>query len=112
GRVFQQILERRKQYPLREFFGFRDYTDDVPRLYAQGHSVCGFLVAAKGHKAFLAFVRDGLDRNWDAAVKDRYGYKDVEHLEQAWLTWASKQSEALPAPVPKKRVGWLQLPPG
>jgi hypothetical protein len=100
-KMFGQILDKGRQFPLRDFFGLRDYPTDMACLYAQGHSISGFLVAAKGHKAFLSFVRDGVERNWDDAVKDRYGYQNVEQLEKAWLAWATIQpgkAEAIAAP--------------
>lgn len=108
GKAFRHILDKRQQYPLREFFGIQEYPSDVGPIYAQGHSVCGFLVAAKGHQAFLRFVREGLERSWDEAVNDRYGYKDVEQLEKAWLDWAGRQSETLPAPT--RMGGWHRTP--
>jgi hypothetical protein len=98
---FREILDRQRQFPLRQLLGMRQYPPDIPCLYAQGHSLSGFLVAAKGHKVFLAFVRDGLDGSWDQAVKSRYGYDDVEQLEKAWLVWARKP----PEPAPDKKAG-------
>jgi len=72
----------------------RDYPADMQCLYAQGYSVSRFLVSEKGHPAFLAFVSDGLERgSWDEAVRKRYGYKDVEHMEKAWLDWFQAQRE-------------------
>lgn len=91
---FREILDKRGQFPLREFLAMKQYPADIPCLYAQGHSVSGFLVAAKGRQVFLAFVRDGCDRTWDDAVRDRYGYQNVEQLETAWLDWVEKQAKA------------------
>jgi hypothetical protein len=102
-RVFRTIIDNRRAFPLRDFFALRDYPADIPCLYAQGHSIASFLVAAKGHQAFLSFVRDGLDRSWDEAVNDRYGYKSVDQLEKAWLDWVGKQQaekgESIPLPM-------------
>jgi len=71
----------------------REYPADMRCLYAQGHSVSRFLVAAKGRQTFLAFVSDGLRRGWDDAVREQYGYKDVDHLEKAWLESLKTQAE-------------------
>lgn len=87
-RALQYIFDARTQYPLREFLGMEEYPADVRRLYAQGHSVASFLVAAKGHQVFLSFLRDGRERGWDSAVRNRYCYENVEQLEAAWLQWA------------------------
>lgn len=84
-KAFDGILADRKQFPLRPFLAMRDYPKDMRCLYAQGHSIVQFLVAAKGRQKFLEFVSHGLRRDWDAAAREQYGYDDVEHLEKAWL---------------------------
>ncbi len=85
-RLARQILMTPEQaVPLRRLFELREYPRDVMVVYAEGHSVTAFLVAQKGHRAFLAFVGDGMDGAWDAAVRKHYGYADVEALEEAWL---------------------------
>lgn len=89
--ALRKIIDAQRQFPVRELLAMQHYPSDIPCLYSQGHSIAAFLVAAKGHAAFLTFVTDGLDRNWDSAVRDGYGYQDVEHLEKAWLDWASRK---------------------
>jgi hypothetical protein len=84
-KAFAEILTAEKQFPLRPFLAMRDYPADMRCLYAQGHSVSRFLVSAKGRPTFLAFVSDGLRDRWDEAVREHYGYKDIEQLEKAWL---------------------------
>ena len=91
--AFRKILAVKKQYPLRAFLAMKDYPDDMQCLYAQGHSVSRFLVAAKGRPAFLAFVGDGVKHGWDKAVRNHYGYKDVEEMEQA-LAWLASSRGA------------------
>jgi hypothetical protein len=84
-KAFAAILTAEKQFPLRPFLAMQEYPSDLRCLYAQGHSVSRFLVSAKGRPTLLAFVSDGLRRGWDEAVREQYGYKDVEDLEAAWL---------------------------
>jgi len=50
-KAFRKILLAGDQFPLRRFLAMRDYPADMRCLYAQGHSVCRFLVAAKGRDA-------------------------------------------------------------
>lgn len=85
----------------------RHYPADMACLYAQGHSVSRFLVASKTRKVFLAFVRDGFENGWDAAVHAHYGYEDVEELEKAWRTWVDRQAhaEAVPERLPTIGAG-------
>jgi hypothetical protein len=83
-RKFRDILDRKRQFALRDLLGMMEYPDDVPCFYAQSHALASFLVAAKGRKEFLAFVRDGSIGGWNEAVRTRYGYASIEHLERAW----------------------------
>ena len=92
-KVFRDILAQQRQFPLRKFFGMEQYPADIPCLYAQGHSVSGFLVAAKGHKSFLSFVQTGLEADWDKAAREHYGYQSVEQLERAWLESLSREKK-------------------
>jgi hypothetical protein len=93
SKCFRKILGEEKQFALRRLLEMQKYPADVTCLYAQSHSVTRFLINAKGNQAFLAFVRDGVDRDWDDAIRDAYGYKDVEHLEKAWLGWVASQPD-------------------
>jgi hypothetical protein len=101
-KTFNKILAAEKHYPLRAFFAMKEYPADMQCLYAQGHSVSRFLVAAKGRQTFLAFVSDGLRIGWDDAVRRKYGYKNVEDLETAWL---ESQSAAELAPSGASSAG-------
>jgi hypothetical protein len=99
GKSFQQILADERQIPLRRFLALRDYPADMQCLYAQGHSVSSFLVDAKGHRTFLAFIREGMDNGWDEAVRGQFGYDSVEDLEEAWLRWVSDRRQARARPI-------------
>jgi hypothetical protein len=94
--TLRRILDNHGQFPLRQLFCMKQYPSDIPCLYAQSHSVSDFLVAAKGHKTFLAFVNDGVAQDWDQAVRNCYGYENVEHLERAWLAWAVRPAKENP----------------
>jgi hypothetical protein len=93
---FAGMLTEGRQFPLRKFFGMEDYPADIPCFYAQGHSISGYLVAARGHKAFLAFVQTGLDSNWDNAAREQYGYQNVEDMERDWLNYLGRQARMAP----------------
>jgi hypothetical protein len=95
NRQFRKILAEERNIALRRLLDMRQYPDDKACLYAQGYSIARFLVGAKGHSVFLAFVRDGLARGWDKSVHAHYGYTDVEHLENAWLTSIEKEPQAV-----------------
>ena len=93
-KICRRIVAAGDQFPLRRLLAMQEYPDNMRCLYAQGHSVCGFLVAAKGHQTFLAFLGDGAQRGWDDAVREHYGYKSIEQLEHAWLGSLKTTSQA------------------
>jgi hypothetical protein len=92
-KVCRRIVAAGDQFPLRRLLAMQDYPGNLRCLYAQGHSVCRFLVAAKGHQTFLAFLDDGTRHGWDDAVREHYGYKSIEQLEHAWLSSLTTTSQ-------------------
>jgi len=85
-RLVREILNTPgRAIPLRRLFAMTQYPKDVMVLYAEGYSVTSFLVGKSNRSQFLAFVATGMQRGWDAAVKQYYGYDNVEALEQDWL---------------------------
>ncbi|HZV04511.1 MAG TPA: hypothetical protein VE999_05425 [Gemmataceae bacterium] len=72
--------------PLRRLFSLMNYPRDVMVLYAEGYSVANFLVGQSSRSVFLAFVAQGMQGNWDAAVRAHYPpYRSVDELERAWV---------------------------
>jgi hypothetical protein len=92
-KAFGEMLLGNRQFPLRQLLNMKSYPSDIPCLYAQGHSVSTFLVAAKGHQTFLSFLQSGMDGDWDEAVRSQYGYQNVEQLERAWLDALDKDAK-------------------
>jgi hypothetical protein len=84
--MVRQILNAGRGIPLRRLFTLREYPQEVGSLYAEGYSVANFLVASSSRPAFLAFVAQGMQGDWDVAVQAHYRYQNVEQLEEAWKT--------------------------
>lgn len=84
-KLTRQILTKGQQIPLRRLFGLKEYPREVMCLYAQGFSMCDYLVKRSDRKTFLAFVGHGMQHGWDQAVQSFYGMRSVEELEAAWL---------------------------
>lgn len=85
----RQILNSGRAIPLRRLLGLKDYPNDpgdVMALYAEGYSVTAFLVQNSSRPAFLNFVAHAMQHGWDNAIQAHYRYRNVEELEQAWLT--------------------------
>lgn len=84
-KLTRQILNQGKQIPLRRLFALKEYPREVMCLYAQGYSMCHFLVSRSDRRTFLSFVGHGMQHGWDSAVQSFYGMRSVDELETAWL---------------------------
>ncbi len=95
--------------PLKRLLALKNYPPDVMVLFAEGYGLTRFLVARRDHQTFLRFVRTGMDKGWDKAVKEHYGLAGVEELEAVWLAPLRRKAPAAPqeaetdsrAPTPK-----------
>ncbi|MCS7166621.1 MAG: hypothetical protein RMI91_06475 [Gemmatales bacterium] len=99
--LVRQALAQGRAFRLRVLFHLRDYPGnglDIVTLYAQGYSVVRFLVETWGRAAFLQFLSEGMRRGWDVAVQRVYGCRNIEDLEERWLSWLRGQS---PGPTPQ-----------
>ncbi|HEY7428320.1 MAG TPA: hypothetical protein VH682_29065 [Gemmataceae bacterium] len=85
--MVRQILQMQSRaIPLRRLFALKDYPPDVMVLYAEGYSVTNFLVSQSSRSVFLAFIAQGMQGDWDAAVRTHYrNYRNIEELERAWV---------------------------
>ena len=99
--LIRQLLNAGRGVRLKVLFRMTDYPQDMTHFHAQVHSVCRFLLSA-GHSraALLEFVGNGMGMNdnnadgWDRAAK-ALGYKSVDSLEDAWLSWLQKPESRL-----------------
>jgi hypothetical protein len=85
-KVVRSILNKGQQIPTRTLLGLKEYPPQVMCLYAQGFSMCDYLVKRSNKQHFLNFVGHGMQYGWDHACKSYYSHNSVEELEQAWLT--------------------------
>lgn len=55
-------------------------------FYVQSVSLVDFLASQKGGpQEFTRFVRDGLERGFEAALQQHYGFRDFKDLDERWL---------------------------
>jgi hypothetical protein len=87
-----------------QMFAMMDYPRDYMPLYAQGYSLAEFLIQAKGRRAYIAFLDDGMKtHDWPTAAQRHYGVKDLGVLQNTWLNWVKqgaplgKPGDSLPA---------------
>ena len=80
-RLVVQVLNSGRGIQLKALFRMKEYPRDVMTLYAQGYSVSRYLVEKADRPTFLNFVAAGMQKGWDAAANEFYGFKNVDDLE-------------------------------
>jgi hypothetical protein len=86
----REILNQGRGIPLRALFQMTEYPRDMIVVYAQGYSICQYLIdkgGADGKQKFLQFVGTGMrngNRNWEEAVR-MYGYENTDELQESWI---------------------------
>ncbi len=83
-----EFLQTRRGIPFSHMFALKEYPQDVLPLYAQGYALSKFLIDQRGKREFMQFLEDGLtDGDWIRAVRQRYGYGNLQTLQNAWQNW-------------------------
>jgi hypothetical protein len=86
-------------FPLGKLMEMKDYPEArlIGPFYAQGVSLVEFLTKMKGAATFTRFVREGLDRGYEASLREHYGYRDYSELESAWQRYVFGESSVAAA---------------
>ncbi len=96
-RMLIQFLRTGRGIAFSRMFQMKEYPRDVLPLYAQGHSLCTFLIQQGGKRKFIQYLEAGLQQeNWPLVTRQFYGYPSLGALQQAWLDWVRRGSPALP----------------
>ncbi len=75
---------------MNRLFLMTEYPDDILPMYAQGYSVCQFLIAQKGPQQFVQFLGDYMQRpSWTDNIRKHYGYESLAELQEFWLSWVA-----------------------
>ncbi len=89
----REFLRTRRGIPMNQLFLLTEYPDDILPLYAQGYSVCQFLIAQQGPRQFIKFLEDFVQRpSWTANIQKHYGYRSLRELQEYWLRWVDEGS--------------------
>ena len=97
-RMLIQFLRTGRGIAFSRMFLMKEYPRDVLPLYAQGHSLCTFLIQQGGKRKFIQYLEAGLqNENWPLVTRQFYGYPSLGALQQAWLDWVRRGSPALPS---------------
>lgn len=89
----REFLTSRRGIAMNKLFLLTEYPSDVLPMYAQGYSVCQFLIAQNGPRSFVHFLGDYMQSpSWTQNIRAHYGYESLAELQQAWLAWVSQGS--------------------
>jgi hypothetical protein len=94
----RELLNAGRGIRLRVLFRMAEYPRDMMVLYAQGYSICAYLVekgGPNGRAKLLEFVglgmhgsdprSHGTPESWNEAARKVYGFETVDAMEEAWL---------------------------
>jgi hypothetical protein len=91
-KLCKQILNAGDGIQLKALFRMKNYPRNVMTLYAQGYSVSRYLVEKSDRPTFLNFVSAGMQKGWDPAAREFYGFKNVDDLEANWIEHLKKMA--------------------
>ena len=89
----REFLSSHRGIAMNHLFLMREYPNDVLPMYAQGYSVCRFLIEQKSPREFVDFLSDYMRRpSWTENVRKHYGYESLAELQDYWLRWVKSGS--------------------
>lgn len=89
----REFLRTRRGIAMNRLFLLTEYPNDVLPMYAQGYSVCQFLIGQKDPQTFIAFLQDYMRHpSWTANIKKHYDYDSLAELQDYWLSWVAAGS--------------------
>jgi hypothetical protein len=94
----REFLATRRGISMNKLFLMTEYPQDVLPMYAQGYSVCQFLIAQRGPREFVNFIGAYMQTpSWTLNVRNHYGYESLAELQQLWLQWVAQGSGSVDA---------------
>jgi len=89
----REFLRSRRGIAMNKLFLMTEYPSDVLPMYAQGYSVCRFLIQQGGPRSFIEFLTDYMRHpSWTENVRKHYGYESLAELQSKWLAWVADGS--------------------
>lgn len=102
----REFLATRRGISMNKLFLMTEYPQDVLPMYAQGYSVCQFLIAQRGPREFVNFIGAYMQTpSWTLNVRSHYGYESLAELQQLWLQWVAQGSGPVDAFVKAPLAG-------
>lgn len=89
----REFLRSRRGIAMNKLFLLTEYPSDVLPMYAQGYSVCRFLIQQEGPREFIQFIEDYMKHpSWTDNVQEHYDYESLAELQEYWLAWVAAGS--------------------
>lgn len=89
----REFLASRRGIAMNKLFLLTEYPNDILPMYAQGYSVCRFLIEQKSPRQFVDFLTDYMQTpSWTLNIKKHYGYESLSELQEHWLAWVGEGS--------------------
>ncbi len=94
-RMLIEFLSTGRGIPFNHMFAMKQYPSDILPLYSQGYSLARYLIMQRGHRHFVDFVGEGMQREvpgresqtWNEVSKKYYGFGDLSDLQLKWVKW-------------------------
>ena len=118
-RMLVKFLQSNRGIAFNRMFAMEEYPRDIMPLYAQGYTLCDYLIQKGGRREFIAFLDEALQtEQWSTALQRHYGVASVGGLQEAWLAWVRRgfprmQTPSTPrgdAPGSERLVAGRKLP--
>ena len=101
--MLMEFLTSNRGIPFNHMFAMKKYPRDILPLYAQGYSVAKYLIMQRGHRHFVNFVGEGMQREtpgresqtWNDVTRKYYEIDNLSDLQVRWLGWVKKGSPGL-----------------
>lgn len=91
--MLRNYLSNRRGIAMNHLFLLTEYPSDMLPMYAQGYSVCRFLIKQSGPRKFISFLEDYMrTESWTDNVRSHYGYDSLRQLQERWLAWVAQGS--------------------
>lgn len=92
----REYLSNRRGIAMNDLFLLTEYPQDMLPMYAQGYSVCRFLIQQSGPREFIKFLEGYMSNprnpSWTTNVQSHYGYESLRQLQDRWLAWVAQGS--------------------
>ncbi len=82
------FLKTGKGIPFNNMVRFKEYPQDQMPFYAQGFSVCEYMILVGGPRRLIECTKLGLQcKDWSHAINQFYGYENLGDLQLKWQSW-------------------------